>query len=87
MNRKSYVGLCSAERSEIQILKDKGYSIRKIAVALGRSPNTISREIKVNGVAGEYIAVKAKQRVGCPDEVVGTNGKRLNKITGLDCSS
>jgi IS30 family transposase len=62
MNRKSYVGLCSAERSEIQILKDKGYSIRKIAVALGRSPNTISREIKVNGVAGEYIAVKAKAK-------------------------
>lgn len=62
MNKKSYVGLNSAERSEIQILKGKGYSLRKIAIALGRSPNTISREIKVNSVAGVYVAVKAKAK-------------------------
>ncbi len=59
---KKYVGLCSAERSEIQILKNKGYSLRKIAEVLGRSPNTISREIKVNSVAGEYVASKAKAK-------------------------
>lgn len=57
---KKYVGLSDAERSEIEILKRKGYSNRKIAEALGRSPNTISREIKVNTVAGEYVARKAK---------------------------
>jgi IS30 family transposase len=57
-----YVGLSSAERSEIQILKNKGYSLRKIADVLGRSPNTISREIKVNSVAGEYVASKAKAK-------------------------
>jgi transposase, IS30 family len=62
MGNKKYVGLSSAERSEIQILKQKGYSIRKIAEALGRSPNTISREIKVNSVAGEYSAMKAKAK-------------------------
>ena len=62
MSKKRYVGLSSAERSEIQILKDKGYSLRKIAVALGRSPNTISREIKINSVAGEYVATKAKAK-------------------------
>ncbi|MEK7152967.1 MAG: IS30 family transposase, partial [Patescibacteria group bacterium] len=59
---KKYLGLSSAERSEIQILKNKGYSLRKIAEVLGRSPNTISREIKVNSVAGEYIATKAKAK-------------------------
>ncbi len=59
---KKYLGLSSAERSEIQILKNKGYSLRKIAEVLGRSPNTISREIKVNSVAGEYVAVKAKAK-------------------------
>jgi IS30 family transposase len=62
MNKKIYVGLSSAERSEIQILKSKGYSLRKIAVALERSPNTISREIKVNSVSGEYVAIKAKAK-------------------------
>lgn len=55
-----YTGLSDAERSEIQILLVKGYSIRRIAVALTRSPNTISREIKVNSTNGTYDAQKAK---------------------------
>jgi len=59
---KKYVGLGDAERSEIQILLKKKYSIRAIAEVLGRSPNTISREIKVNSVAGEYVARKAKAK-------------------------
>lgn len=62
MSKKIYVGLSSAERSEIQILKNKDYSIRKIAEVLGRSPNTISREIKLNSVGGEYVAIKAKAK-------------------------
>lgn len=33
---KKYIGLGDAERSEIEILKNKGYSIRKIAEVLGR---------------------------------------------------
>jgi transposase, IS30 family len=57
-----YVGLSSAERSEIQILLEKGYSIRSIATALFRSPNTISREIRVNSVNGIYNAKKAKAK-------------------------
>jgi IS30 family transposase len=57
-----YVGLSSAERSELQILLEKGYSIRNIAAALIRSPNTISREIKVNSVDGVYDAKKAKAK-------------------------
>ena len=65
MNNKSkkYLGLSSAERSEIQILLAQKYSIRKIAEVLGRSPNTVSREIRLNSVAGEYIALKAKSRL------------------------
>jgi IS30 family transposase len=66
--KQKYLCLCDAERSEIQILLSEGYSLRKIAAALGRSPNTISREIKVNSVTGEetgvleYIAKKAKPK-------------------------
>lgn len=62
MQAKKYIGLSDAERSEIEILKGRGYSIRKIAEVLGRSPSTISREIKVNSAAGEYIAKKAKAK-------------------------
>jgi len=62
LHTTKYVGLSSAERSEIQILLKKGYSIRSIATALVRSPNTISREVKVNSVNGIYNAKKAKAK-------------------------
>ncbi|MGH2480915.1 MAG: IS30 family transposase [Ktedonobacteraceae bacterium] len=62
MNRKQFVGLQDAERSEISILKAKGYSLRAIAKALGRSPNTISYEIQANSVNGLYDPRKAKAK-------------------------
>jgi len=51
--------LKKTDREEIQILKDKGYSVRDIAKALEKSPSTISRELRRNSVNGEYIAKKA----------------------------
>lgn len=62
MKEKKYTGLSDAERSEIQILLARHFSIREIAETLDRSPNTISREIKINSVYGEYLAAKAKQK-------------------------
>jgi IS30 family transposase len=65
---KKYVCLSDSERSEIEILKHRGYSNRKIARALGRSPNTIGYEINANSVinsetgAVEYVAKKAKAK-------------------------
>jgi transposase, IS30 family len=41
--------LTLVERLNIKILLDKGYSMRVIAKATNRSPNTVSYEIKVNG--------------------------------------
>ena len=38
--------LSSEERNKITILQGEGLSIRKIAKKLGRSPSTISRELK-----------------------------------------
>ena len=49
-----------AERDEIFILLQKRYSIRNIAKALGRSPNTISYEIKNNSTNGIYDSEKAE---------------------------
>lgn len=50
-----------SERLEIEILLGKGYSYRKIAKALGRSPNTISYEVEVNGGILGYNALRADQ--------------------------
>lgn len=51
--------LTRAERLEIGILLNKGYSLRSIAKNLKRSPNTISYEIKENSVRKKYDALKA----------------------------
>ena len=66
--KRRFVGLSSAERSEISILRKRGCSMREIAKALGRSPNTISYELKHNSVVVEgthalsYDPLKAKQK-------------------------
>lgn len=62
VGRKKFVGLSDAERSEIAILKERGCSLREIAKALGRSPNTVSYELRVNSVGGVYDPLKAKQK-------------------------
>lgn len=51
--------LSKAERLEIKILLDKGYSMRAIGRAMKRSPNTISYELKENKVNGVYDPQKA----------------------------
>lgn len=48
-----------AERLEIGILSEKGYTLRAIARVLRRSPNTISYEIRKNSVKGRYDPLKA----------------------------
>src|SRR5215207_3981550 len=59
---KKFTGLSDAERSEIAILKKRDCSFREIARALGRSPNTVSYELKNNSVNGIYDPLKAKQK-------------------------
>src|SRR3989338_6455592 len=54
-----YTNLSAAERLEIGILWSKRYSLRSIAKSLGRSPNTISYELKRNRVLGGYNPKKA----------------------------
>lgn len=51
-----------AERDEIFILLEKKYSIRNIAFALDRSPNSISYEIKNNSTCGRYDPEKAETK-------------------------
>jgi transposase, IS30 family len=51
--------LTRAERLEIGILLEKGYSYRAIGRALGRGHNTVSYEIQINSTNGIYDSRKA----------------------------
>ena len=53
--------LSPSERLEIEILLRKEYSLRAIAIALGRSPNSISYEVNTNGGRNGYHATNAHQ--------------------------
>lgn len=79
--------LTNEERLEIQILKDKGYSNREVAKVLGRSPNTVSSEIKRNSCGsdertpvsdqGRYIAIRAKQKAYARRKYAKFQGKKI----------
>jgi IS30 family transposase len=59
---KTYTHLRFEERFVIETLWSGGAIIREIAAFLGRSPNTISHEIRRNSVHGTYRAEKAAQK-------------------------
>ncbi len=61
-NSKKFSHLSKSERNEIFILKEKKYSLRKIAGALGRSVSTISDEIRLGKVRGRYDPLKAHHK-------------------------
>lgn len=54
--------LSRSERMEISILLERGYGLREIARVLGRSPSSISEEIKRNTVKGRYDPLKADHK-------------------------
>lgn len=52
--------LSFVEREEIALLKVQGYGVRKIARRIGRSPSTISRELRRNAATrGGYVEYRA----------------------------
>lgn len=61
--KRKYRQLSFEERFVIEVMYRSGTVIRRIAEFLGRSPNTVSREIQKNSVRGSYAAEKAKQKV------------------------
>jgi IS30 family transposase len=60
--RRSRLALILLEREEISRGLVAGRSLRSMALALGRSPSTLSREISRNGGPGRYRAAKADGR-------------------------
>jgi DNA-binding CsgD family transcriptional regulator len=59
--QRSRRALTLSEREEISRGVAAGQSLRWIAAALGRTPSTVSREIKRNGGRQHYRANKAEQ--------------------------
>lgn len=60
--KKTYRHLSDEERFVIEKLYAAKVVIRRIAEFLGRSPNTVSREVQQNSVRGSYTAQKAKHK-------------------------
>jgi IS30 family transposase len=60
--RRSRLALTLAEREEISRGLVAGRTVRSMAVALGRSPSTVSREIARNGGSQRYRAAAADKR-------------------------
>jgi IS30 family transposase len=60
--KKTYRQLAFEERFVIEVMYRNGAVIRRIAEFLGRSPNTVSREVNKNSVRGVYGAEKAKHK-------------------------
>ena len=61
---KEYRHLSLAERDRITEMKSDGMSLRAIAKELGRSPSTLSRELKRNATASYkvYLSHRAHER-------------------------
>ena len=55
----SYIHLTIEKRSQIEVLRKEGYSVRRIASLIGVHHSTVDREL--NRVEGEYSAIKAQQ--------------------------
>lgn len=58
---RKYTHLNLVERSQVEILKAKGYSQRDIGKVLGRNSGTVCRELK-RKVCGKYVARKAHHK-------------------------
>ncbi len=79
------------EREQLRDLRRAGMSIRKVAEAMGRSPSTISRELRRNASERGYmphtahrLSVGRRQRPRCPkllrnDELLGYVQEKLNR--------
>src|SRR5512134_3542902 len=62
--RRSRLALTVTEREEISRGIAAGTSIRQIALAIGRSPSTVSREITRHGGPARYRAADAESQAG-----------------------
>ena len=73
--------LTSHERDKIAYWYAVGERIREIARRLGRSPSSISDEIKRNKIGGRYHSIRAHQASEAPARFSGTSTGVLPRLT------
>ena len=79
----SYVHLTISERVKIETLSDLNYSIREIAHQLGRSPSTVSRELKRCESAGSYQAEAAQKTYAGKKKRCGAKSKGTEETVAV----
>ena len=75
--------LSDAERLEIGILLGKNYSLRSIASVLGRSPNTVSDEIRRNSVRTGYKPTSAQAKAVARRKFASYQGRKIQESLDL----
>lgn len=79
-----YRHISKVERLELSILRTKGYSIREIAASLGRSPASVSRELKRNNVCGRYDPAKADHKAYVKRKYSKYQAMKIRKHSALE---
>ena len=67
------------ERLDLSILLKKGYSLRRIAEALGRNHSSVIREVRDNSVNGEYDPRKADHKAYVKRKYSKYQGMKVNE--------
>lgn len=78
-----YTHFSKTERLEISVLLKRGYSAREIGRALGKHHSSVSREIKLNSVNGEYDPQKANHKAYVKRKYSKYQGMKVNKTRWL----
>lgn len=77
----SYRHLTIEKRSQIEVLRKEGYSVRRIANLIGIHHSTVAREL--NRMEGEYFVVKAQQLTRAKFANKGRPLKSTPQLTAL----
>lgn len=81
---KNYTHFTQDERNELAILLKKDYSLRSIADVLNRSPSSVSREVKENGVNGIYDPKKAQAKANVKRWKSKFQGMKIRKYPEVE---
>lgn len=79
-----YQHIGKTERLELAVLLKKGYSLRSIAEAMGRSPSSVSREIAKRSVKGRYDPEKAHHKAYVKRKYSKYQGMKIREHPALE---
>ena len=76
---ENYTHITDDERRKIERAREKGESIRSIAKKLGRSPNSVSYELRKNASRNEYTRSKAQAKANAIQQLSNRLGEALQE--------